>query len=124
MSDDQRRAPRVDAKRQLWCEGQSDKNAETRNISKGGMFIVAEQPREVGEQFKVSFEDEEGAIELNMEVMWRGEAAASGQTGMGLKIVGFNKGEGAYERFVARHLDAHNEGDGDNGDGDEAGDKK
>ena len=118
MSDDQRRAPRFDAKRQLWCEGQSDKNAETRNISKSGMFIVAEQPREVGEQFKVSFEDEEGAIELNMEVMWRGEAA--GRTGMGLKIVGFTKGEGAYERFVARHLDAQKEGsEGDGGKGGE-----
>lgn len=122
MSDDQRRAPRFDAKRQLWCEGQSDKNAETRNISKSGMFIVAEQPREVGEQFKVSFEDEEGAIELNMEVMWRGEAAESGQTGMGLKIVGFTKGEGAYERFVARHLDSQK--DGSERDGDKGGEQK
>jgi hypothetical protein len=37
---------------------------------------------------------------------------------MGLKIVGFNKGEGAYERFVARHLDAQD------GGGDKGGEKK
>jgi hypothetical protein len=117
MSDDQRRAPRFDAKHPLWCEGQGDR-AETVNISKSGMFIVAEQPREVGEQFKVSFEDEEGSIELKMEVMWRGEAAESGQTGMGLKIVGFNKGEGAYERFVERHLDEQGDG-GDKKPGDD-----
>lgn len=120
MSDDQRRAPRIDAKHQLWCEGQGDR-AVTRNISKSGMFIMTEQPREVGEQFKVSFEDEAGSIELNMEVMWRGEPAESGETGLGLKIVGFNKGEGAYERFVERHLE---QSEGKEDKGNEGGEKK
>jgi PilZ domain len=105
MSDDKRRDPRFDAKHKLWCEGQGER-AETRNISRSGMFVLSEQPREVGEQFKVAFEGEEGAIELNMEVMWRGESGEGGQAAMGLRIVGFDRGEDAYERFVERNLDA------------------
>jgi hypothetical protein len=103
MSDDKRRDPRFDAKQKLWCEGQGER-AEARNISRSGMFVLSEQPREVGEQFKVAFEDEEGAIELNMEVMWRGEAKEGGQAAMGLRIVGFGRGADAYERFVERNL--------------------
>ena len=114
MSDDKRRDPRFDAKQKLWCEGQGER-AEARNISKSGMFIVAEQPREVGEQFKVSFEDEEGAIELNMEVVWSGKPSEGGQAAMGLRIVGYDRGQDAYERFVERNLDAQ---------GDESGSEK
>ena len=87
----------------LWCEGQGDA-AQARNISRSGMFIVAEQPREVGELFTVAFEGDEGAIEVKMEVMWSGERKEDGQAGMGLRIVAFDKGEDAYERFVSRHL--------------------
>jgi hypothetical protein len=104
MSAEQRRDPRIAARQALWCEGQSEK-AETRNVSRSGMFIVAEEAREVGEQFKVAFEGDEGEIEVKMEVMWRGEAKAGAPTGMGLRIVGFDKGEDAYERFVARQLE-------------------
>lgn len=104
MSADQRRDPRIAARQALWCEGQSEK-AETRNVSRSGMFIVAEEAREVGEQFKVAFEGDEGAIEVKMEVMWRGEAKDGAPTGMGLRIVGFDKGQDAYERFVARQLE-------------------
>ena len=109
MSDDKRRDPRFDAQQKLWCEGQGER-VEARNISRSGMFVLAEQPREVGEQFKVAFEDEEGAIELNMEVMWRGEAKEGGAA-MGLRIVGFGRGEDAYERFVERNLDAQGDED-------------
>lgn len=112
MSDDKRRAPRFDSNQKLWCEGQGER-AEARNISRSGMFVLAEQPREVGEQFKVAFEDEEGAIELNMEVMWCGEPAEGGQAGMGLKIVGFGRGEDAYERFVQRNLGEQAEDEGE-----------
>ena len=107
MSDDKRRDPRFDAKQKLWCEGQGERaGAEARNISRSGMFVLAEEAREVGEQFKVAFEDEEGAIELNMEVVWSGKPAEGGQAAMGLRIVGFDRGKDAYERFVERNLDA------------------
>ena len=105
MSSEKRRDPRFESRQKLWCEGQPDVG-QARNMSKSGMFIVAEQRREVGEQFKVAFEGEEGAVELNMEVMWAGNNEGGGPVGMGLRIVGFGKGEDAYERFVQARLKA------------------
>lgn len=75
-------------------------------MSKSGMFIVSEEPHEVGAQLKVAFEDEGGTIEVKMEVMWRGEAEQGEQTGLGMRIVAFDKGQDAYDRFVQRQLDA------------------
>lgn len=115
MSNNKRRDPRFESLQKLWCEGQP-RMAEARNMSKSGMFIVSEQPHEVGEQIKVAFEDDGGKIELKMEVMWRGEAAQGEQTRLGLRIVGFDEGADAYDRFVKRQLvaqglDAEDEGD-------------
>jgi hypothetical protein len=103
MSGDKRRDPRFASAQKLWCEGQGE-IAEARNMSKSGMFIVTQGPREIGEQLKVAFEDEQGTIEVKMEVMWCGQSVAGEQTGLGLRIVGFDKGEDAYEKFVMRQL--------------------
>ena|SRR5690349_20840406 len=112
MSNDKRRDPRFETNQQLWCEGQGQR-AEARNVSRSGMFIVGEEPREVGAQFKVSFDDEEaGSIELKMEVMWCDRPAGDGQAGigMGVRIVGFDRGEDAYERFLTRQGEAQADG--------------
>lgn len=106
MTGDKRRDPRVPASQQLWCEGQ-DERAQARNVSRNGMLITVQEPREIGEQFKVKFDGDEGTIEVNMEVMWRDEAATGEMTGLGMRIVGFDKGEDAYERFVQKQLEAH-----------------
>ena len=107
MSDDQRRDPRVATRKRLWCEGQeASVAAETRDISRNGMFIVAENAPEVGEQLKVTLEDEGGEVTLNMEVMWRGAKTDDNKTGVGVRIVGFDKGGDVYERFLNRHLKA------------------
>ncbi len=105
MSSEKRRDPRFDSEQKLWCEGQPDLG-QARNMSRSGMFIVAEQRREVGETFKVAFEGDEGKVELDMEVMWAGQSEGGGPVGMGLKIVGFGKGEDTYERFVKSRLKA------------------
>ena len=107
MSSNKRREPRFERNKQLWFEGQGERAAEARNMSRSGMFIMAEQPREVGEQIKVSFEGDEGTtIEVNMEVMWCGAPAEGGQAGMGVRIVGFDKGEDVYDQFVKDQLKA------------------
>ncbi len=96
-----RRDPRFASDQRLWCEGQS--MAQAQNMSKSGMFIVADNPLPVGEQLKVSFEGDDGIVELKMEVMWSGSPQEPGkQGGMGVRIVGFEQGEGAYEKFVQR----------------------
>lgn len=116
MSSNKRRDPRFESNKKLWFEGQGDR-AEARNMSRSGMFIMAEQPREVGEQIKVAFEGEEGAtIEVNMEVMWCGDAAEGGQAGMGVRIVGFDKGQDVYDKFVSEQLKAQGIDESDGSD--------
>lgn len=105
MNDEQRREKRIPTRKRLWCEGQdSPSNAETRDVSHNGMFIVAEDAPEVGSQLKVTLQDEGGEVTLNMEVMWKGTKTEDNKTGVGVKIVGFDKGRDVYERFVNRHL--------------------
>jgi Tfp pilus assembly protein PilZ len=105
MSDDQRRDPRIATRHRLWCEGQeATAAAETRDVSRNGMFIVAEDAPEVGSQMKLTLQDEGGEVTLNMEVMWRGPKTEDNKTGVGMKIVGFDKGREVYERFISRHL--------------------
>jgi hypothetical protein len=117
MTSNKRRDPRFESNKKLWFEGQADR-VEARNMSRSGMFIMAEQPREVGEQLKVAFEGEEGAtIEVNMEVMWCGAPAEGGQAGMGLRIVGFDKGEDVYDKFVREQLKAQGIDESDGGGG-------
>jgi Tfp pilus assembly protein PilZ len=105
MSDEQRREKRIPTRQRLWCEGQeSPSHAETRDVSRSGMFIVAEDAPEVGSQLKVTLQDEGGEVTLNMEVMWKGTKTEDNKTGVGVRIVGFDKGHDVYERFINRHL--------------------
>ena len=105
MSDEQRREKRIPTRQQLWCEGQDAPNqVETRDVSRNGMFIVAEHAPEVGSQLKVTLQDEDGEVTLNMEVMWKGTKSEENKTGIGVRIVGFDKGRDVYERFINRHL--------------------
>jgi hypothetical protein len=105
MSDDQRRDPRIATRQRLWREGQDNTGSvETRDVSRNGMFIVAENAPEVGSELKVTLRDEGGEVTLNMQVMWKGTKTEDNKTGVGVKIVGFDKGKDVYERFIARHI--------------------
>jgi hypothetical protein len=75
------------------------------------MFIVAEDAPEVGSQMKLTLQDEGGEVTLNMEVMWRGAKTEDNKTGVGMKIVGFDKGREVYERFISRHLKTTGDGE-------------
>lgn len=105
MSEDQRRDRRIATRQKLWCEGQDTTTAaETRDVSKSGMFIVSEDAPEVGSQFKVTLNDAEGEATLKLEVMWRGQKDEDNKTGIGVRIVGFEKGRDVYEKFISRHV--------------------
>lgn len=114
-----RRDPRFASDQKLWCEGQTSM-AQALNMSRSGMFIVADEVLPVGEQLKVSFEGDDGKIELKMEVMWSGGPEQPGkQAGMGVRIVGFDQGQNAYEQFVQRKLAEQDvKGEGREGEGD------
>jgi Tfp pilus assembly protein PilZ len=105
MSDEQRREKRIPTRQRLWREGQdAPSQIETRDVSHNGMFIVAEDAPEVGSQLKVTLQDEGGEVTLNMEVMWKGTKSEENKTGVGVRIVGFDKGRDVYERFINRHI--------------------
>jgi Tfp pilus assembly protein PilZ len=104
MSDEQRREKRIATRHSLWCEGQEAPGAETRDVSRNGMFIVADDAPEIGEQMKVTLQDDGAEVTLNMEVVWRGKKTEDNKTGVGVRIVGFDKGRDIYERFINRHL--------------------
>jgi hypothetical protein len=105
MSEDQRRDKRIVTRQKLWREGQDTTvAAETRDVSQNGMYIVSEDAPEVGSQLKVTWNDAEGEATLNLEVMWRGAKSEDNKTGIGVRIVGFDKGREVYERFINRHV--------------------
>jgi len=104
MTQDQRRDRRIVTRQKLWREGQEEATAETRDVSQNGMFIVSEDAPEVGSQLQVTINDADGEATLNLEVMWRGAKDADNKTGVGVRIVGFEKGREVYERFINRHI--------------------
>jgi hypothetical protein len=105
MTQDQRRDRRILTRQKLWREGQQEAPAETRDVSQNGMFIVAENAPEVGSQLKVTFNVAQGEeATVNLEVMWRGAKDEDNKTGIGVRIVGFDKGKDAYEKFISRHM--------------------
>ena len=72
-------------------------------MSRSGMFIVSEDAKDVGETLTIKFTGDDGEVEVDAEVMWRG-AGEGDKDGMGLRIVGFKKGAEAFDRFVERHV--------------------
>jgi hypothetical protein len=103
MSDqDQRRHPRIPVQQNVWVEGQDVRiSAKTRNISKGGMFVVSEgDGPAIGTTLQITFEDpHEGSVDVQMEVVWRD--GDSGQA-LGLRAVD-SSGMAAFQRVVSRY---------------------
>lgn len=102
---EKRRQPRFDSAQPLWREGQETPQAlRALNMSSSGMFIVAEEEAEVGQQLRVSFQQEDEEIQVQLEVVWRGRNREGGPEGMGTRIIGFTTGQAVYERFVHNQL--------------------
>ena len=103
MSDSDKRVhPRIPMQQSVWVEGQDVRvSARTRNISKGGMFVVSEgEAPAVGSTLQITFDDpHEGQVEVQMEVVWREESTLT--SSLGLKAVD-SHGMSAFERVVER----------------------
>jgi c-di-GMP-binding flagellar brake protein YcgR len=101
--DSRRRHQRIETQQPVWVEGQNVRvAAETRNISKGGMFVVAEgDAPAIGTTLRVKFDDpHEGAIDVKMEVVWRDEKTVTAK--LGLRAID-SLGMAAFERVVSRY---------------------
>ena len=112
MSDSDKRVhPRIPMQQSVWVEGQDVRvtAARTRNISKGGMFVVSEgDAPAVGSTLQITFDDpHEGQVAVQMEVVWREESTVT--SSLGLKAVD-SQGMSAFERVVER-LEASGRGE-------------
>lgn len=108
-SRDQRRDPRAATNQQIWLEGQESRiTGQAQNISKSGMFVVAQgSSPAIGSEVAIKFDDpQEGKVEIKMEVVWRAEDASNG--GVGLRAVQAQD-KSAFERVVIRHLEEQQE---------------
>ena len=104
MSQEKRRDRRVDTNQAIWVEGQDVRvEAEALNMSKGGMFVVAEgEAPAIGSMLEIKFDDpHEGKIAVKMEVVWRDEKTQS--SNLGLRAIQ-SEGIAAFERVVTRSL--------------------
>ena len=104
MSQEKRRDRRVDTNQVIWVEGQDVRvEAEALNMSKGGMFVVAEgEAPAIGSMLEIKFDDpHEGKIAVKMEVVWRDEKTQS--SNLGLRAIQ-SEGIAAFERVVTRYL--------------------
>lgn len=106
--NEKRKHPRFINKQKIWCEGQEETiQVESRDMSQGGMSIVSKKGApQVGSKVKVSFVVPEGGnVSVNMEVVWSGKKAGnSDQVMSGLRVVNFEKGQEAFDKFVDNHL--------------------
>ncbi len=119
---ERRNGKRVQAQLKVWCEGQEfTLLAETLNVSKQGLFIRTSSPPPPDERFSVTVEELGMAAEV--ELRWWRSRSDPGRSGLGLEIVEFTKGGGAFERYVDRNSSKSGEhkvswpaGDGPDGD--------
>jgi hypothetical protein len=103
--EEKRRDRRVDTNQAIWVEGQDVRvEAEALNMSKGGMFVVAEgSAPAIGSTLEIKFDDPlEGKIAVKMEVVWRDEKTQT--SNLGLRALQSSDGIAAFERVVTRYL--------------------
>lgn len=105
--DEKRKHQRFRQKQQIWCEGQDTKvQVESQDMSRGGIAIITKDAPKIGTQLKVSFVVPDGEnVSVNMEVVWsKQRSETGGQVTSGLRVLNFEKGQEAFNEFVANHL--------------------
>ncbi len=111
--DEKRKYKRFKNRQKVWCEGQEEKlQVESTDMSQGGIAIIAKDAPKVGSKVKVSFVVPDGGnVSVNMEVVWsdNNKSKNGKQVAAGLRVVDFEKGQEAFDTFVARHLTEPNE---------------
>jgi c-di-GMP-binding flagellar brake protein YcgR len=110
--DEKRKHKRFKNRQKVWCEGQDQKlQVESTDMSQGGIAIIAKDAPKVGSKVKVSFVVPDGGnVSVDMEVVWSDDKKSKNgeQVAAGLRVVGFEKGQEAFDTFVARHLSEPN----------------
>jgi hypothetical protein len=94
---------RTTAHLKVWCEGDDfTLLAEATNVSKQGLFVRTSSAPPANGRFKVTIE-ELGAV-AEVQVRWSRTAREAGRGGgMGVQILGFERGAEAFEEYVEKH---------------------
>jgi PilZ domain len=96
---ERRRTKRVPTRLKVWCEGEDfTLLAETINVSKTGLFVRTSSPPPSGGELKVTIEELDTVAQV--EVRWARSSRDQTRGGMGLHILTFERGAGAYEHYV------------------------
>jgi hypothetical protein len=92
---------RAAARLKVWCEGDDfTLLAETVNVSKAGLFVrTSGAPLPTG-RFRLTIEEMDAVADV--EVRWSRGTREPGRGGLGLEILGFERGAKAFEDFVER----------------------
>ena len=106
----------------MWCEGDDfTLRAETVNVSKAGLFVRTSGAPLPSGKFRLTIEEMDAVAEV--EVCWARGAREPGRGGLGLRILGFERGAKAFEDYVERNTSRSGEyriswpgGDGSNPD--------
>jgi len=99
---ERRSHPRYRLTGRVWCEGDGfTLHARALNMSLGGVFVRAASPPSAGRRLRLVFKDEVDSSEIvaEAEVAW---VRGNPRPGMGLRILAFERGSEAFQRFVER----------------------
>lgn len=106
-----RKHPRVPLEMEVeYMNGETMKKGLTNDISRGGVYIKADQPLEEGKLTVVKFvlEKEKSPLELQAKVVWRNESVGGKKVkkpiGMGLEFVEENEDKKMVIREFVRDL--------------------
>src|SRR5690349_24763698 len=96
---ERRRSKRVPARLKAWCEGDDfTLLAETINVSRDGLFVRTSSPASLRDRFRLTIEELDAVADV--EVCWTRKSRDHRRRGMGLRIVGFERGGSEFEHYV------------------------
>lgn len=96
---ERRQLKRYPAHMPVWCEADDfTLYVHTANVSRYGLFVRTSHPLPPNTPFTVVFKELEVAAAVR--VSWVRQGAGSSQSGMGLEITRFDRGETSYQHFI------------------------
>ena len=102
---ERRQLKRYPAHVPVWCEADDfTLYVHTANVSRDGLFVRTSHPLPLNTPFTVVFKELEAVAAVR--VSWIRHGVGASQSGMGLEITGFERGENSYLRFI-REQDTH-----------------
>jgi hypothetical protein len=99
---ERRSSKRTATRLKVWCEGEDfTLLAEATNVSPRGLFVRTSSAPPPSGRFKLTIEELNTVADV--EVRWSRSGREAGRGGMGVMILGFDRGAEAFEEYVEKH---------------------